>query len=476
MPKQLSPDLDERLRQALSSTDRGSGIEAIHRTLGPALSRRTLLRRLTALVESGVAIAEGLGKARRYRLMSPPDAEEAPTASSPATIGPAEYDEDIGTLRGMGMFAPENAPLRAYVRRAESARRRVGYHRDFLLRYVPNQSAYLSEPLRQHLADVGQLESADWSPVGRDRQVLDAMLIDLCWESSRLEGVSCARTEAEALFRLGRAIEGAAPRDGQTLLNHRSAYEFVIRQPDLVGFNRYTLTNLHGLLAEDLVAEPETAGRLRAGPLRVNGSVYLPLSSEAQVDECFGLVLEKASQIRDPFERSFFALVHLSYLLPFASLNKRTARVAANIPLMAAGYCPHAFSELPRDAYVEGLHAIFELCRVDLMRDVYVWSYERSAARLKSLREAAVAPDPFRRRWREALIEAIGTVVRTPTIERQRVLDAVARRLVDEPERNRFIAMASAEIDGLHEGVLARYRIRPAEFEDWRHAAESRAA
>ena len=50
------------------------------------------------------------------------------------------------------------------------------------------------------------------------------------------------------------------------ILNHNDAIEFLIGAPDDIGFNRYTTLNLHALLANNLLADPEAAGRLRWCP------------------------------------------------------------------------------------------------------------------------------------------------------------------------------------------------------------------
>lgn len=39
---------------------------------------------------------------------------------------------------------------------------------------------------------------------------------------------------------------------------------------------------------------------------------------------------------------------------------------------------------------------------------------------------------------------------------------------ISEPDRHRFVEVAEAELDALHQGNIARYRLRPSEFEEWR--------
>jgi Fic family protein len=66
------------------------------------------------------------------------------------------------------------------------------------------------------------------------------------------------------------------------------------------------------------------------------------------IDELFREMLDRASRINDPFEQSFFALVHIPYLQPFDDVNKRVSRLAANIPLLKQNFCPLTFLGVPQ--------------------------------------------------------------------------------------------------------------------------------
>ena len=48
------------------------------------------------------------------------------------------------------------------------------------------------------------------------------------------------------------------------ILNHKAAIELLVEQAEEVGFNRYTLLNLHAVLSDNLLADPQACGRLRA--------------------------------------------------------------------------------------------------------------------------------------------------------------------------------------------------------------------
>ena len=101
------------------------------------------------------------------------------------------------------------------------------------------------------------------------------------------------------------------------ILNHKEAIELLVDNAAEVGFNRYTLFNLHAILANNLLPDPGAGGRLRAKDVGIGGTVFHPLSGPQVIEDCFDVLLAKASAIQDPFEQSFFAMVHLPYLQPF---------------------------------------------------------------------------------------------------------------------------------------------------------------
>lgn len=77
------------------------------------------------------------------------------------------------------------------------------------------------------------------------RQILDRLLIDLSWASSRLEGNTYTRLDTERLIRFGQAAAGKDATETQMILNHTAAIEFLIEQSaEGLLFNRYVTLNL----------------------------------------------------------------------------------------------------------------------------------------------------------------------------------------------------------------------------------------
>lgn len=132
-------------------------------------------------------------------------------------------------------------------------------------------------------------------------------------------------------------------------------------------------------------------------------------------------------------------MVHRPCLQPFEDVNKRVSRLAANIP------------------------------RVEQLRDVFVWAYERSCQHYVAVRQNLVPPDIFRLRHRQALAAVVATIVRqgeaaTAANIRGRVPASVAL-----PEQDHFIDLVLAEFAALHAGNAVRFGLRPLEFSAWRN-------
>ena len=156
-------------------------------------------------------------------------------------------------------------------------------------------------------------------------------------------------------------------------------------------------------------------------------------------------------------------------LQPFADINKRTSQLAANLPLFKANLCPLTFLDVPEQAYSRATLGVYEMTRVELLRDLYVWAYERSTLEYLAIRQDLAEPDPLRLAWRDLIKQTIREVVTRPGVDALTVIrQAIDAAHVPEAERDRVHALVVEELRRLHEGVLARYGLRPSEFATWK--------
>ena len=454
------PDALTVVFDAISKSPSGIKIEEIEAALVAPPARRTLQRRLAELIRQQRVHTQGTGRATRYLhgdgvILS---CHMTATATASATL-------DIGIP-----LSPEAKFIEANVSQPLQNRKPVGYNTAFLDSYRPNVTFYLPASTRAELLASGQAVNAN-EPAGTyARQIASRLLIDLSWNSSRLEGNTYSLLETERLLAAGEAAAGRDAKEGQMILNHNEAIEFLIASADDIGFNRYTVLNLHSLLSDNLLADPTASGRLRSIAVGIGQTVFLPLEGPQRIEENFQQILDTATAIENPFEQAFFAMVHLPYLQPFEDVNKRVSRLAANIPLIKRNLCPLSFVDVPQPTYISAMIGIYELNQIELLRDVFVWAYKRSCARYSAVRQSLGEPDPFRVRYRALIADAVGHVVRA-RLDKARAITYVrglAESQVPLKDQPIFIEVTETQLMNLHEGNIARYRLRPGEFQFWR--------
>ena len=448
------------LRQSIQASPHGLTLAELL-ALHPQLARRTAQRVIAALIERGEVSARGQGRARRYGPvgnMAESRVDRGASAEAPA-------------VQGFPSFIPLSADSRdvwAYVGQPLEARKPVGYQRDFLDTYQPNESGYLSATLRRQLHRLGRTTVMDQPAGTHGRAILNRLLIDLSWASSHLEGNTYTRLDTRELIENGKVALGKDIIETQMILNHKTAIELLVENVDRAGLNVYTLMNVHSALAENLLPNPADEGRIRQHAVDIGQSVYRPLSTPQQVEEVLQTLLSKANEIADPFEQSFFLMVHLPYLQPFADINKRTSRMVANLPLLRANLCPLTFLDVPEQAYSLATLGVYEMTRVELLRDLYVWAYERSTQEYLAIQQGITAPDPLRLTWKELIKHSLREVVRHPQRDPLSIIETIVAERVPKDEQRDVQALVIEELRRLHEGVLARYGLRPSEYVTWK--------
>ncbi len=413
------------------------------------IPRRTVQRWIQQWIESGAINAEGQGRNRLYK---------------PATITTADSD----TFPAYIPLASDSKDILDYVNQPLAARKPVAYQSDLLESYTPNHTFYLSASIRQQLKQMGDT-GQDGLPAGTfGREIISRLLIDLSWASSHLEGNTYSLLDTRELIEHGKVATGKAAVETQMILNHKAAIELLIENANAIEFNRYTLLNLHSALSENLLPNPADEGRLRQHLVSIAKSVFQPLNVPQKIDEMFNFFIKKSNAINDPFEQAFFVMAHLPYLQPFADVNKRTSRLAANIPLIKHNLCPLTFIDVPEQAYSRSILGVYELTRIELLRDLFIWAYERSTQSYLVIKKDLVEPDPFRLRYRDLIKNTIKIIIKNPESEPLDIIDAALKDPVTEAEQARVRSLMIEELQRIHEGVLARYGVRPAEYQYWK--------
>jgi fido (protein-threonine AMPylation protein) len=410
------------------------------------MSSASVRRYLDGLCATGRLTRSGLARATRYRLTLEVAPERETTAGEPASgEGPA--------------WSPAAVEVARKLARPLAARDPVTYNHDFVGEYVPNETWLMPQALAEQLYRDGRLRGQQ--PAGTyARKVLEQLLIDLSWSSSRLEGNRYSLLATEELFRRGIAGGDA---DAVMLLNHKAAIEFLVDSVPTQGLAMAVVRNLHAVLMENLLADTEALGVIRKTLVNISDTVYVPTQVPAVLEQVLATILTKAQLIKNPVEAAFFLWVNLAYLQPFEDGNKRTSRLAANIPLMLYNCSPLSFLDVSSQDYARAMMGVYEFRDVSCAVDLFAWTYRRSMRKYVVVMESMGDPDPLRLRYREYLKEAIGRVVR----DRQSVEAAIKELGLDEDQAPGFRAMLLDELGKLEIFNCARYRLTLAATEAW---------
>lgn len=407
-----------------------SGRDAIRRGAAPDAGETTIYRALKRLVDAGRLEVIGRGRGTQYTI-----------AGSAAVI--------------------------AYLQTPYNQRPAVPYKPEFLDAYVPGKTFYLSATDRQALRKAGSPTGPQLPAGTYAKRILEQLLVDLAWASSRMEGNTYDILQTERLIKFGEAVDGKDRKEALMILNHKEAIQYVVDNLDTIQIARPDLFNIHALLAEGLLADPAMAGRLRGTPIGISHSSYKPLEDGITIEEEFEIILQKAAAIDDPFEQSFFLLVHIPYLQGFIDINKRTSRVASNIALLKADLAPMSFLTMDDAAYIDGLIGVYELNNVALLREVYIDSYLASAQKYRVLRAEVDVPDKAALAYRDFVREAVRySVLKTRKFVAEDVMAMAVEQGIPEADREAVLDYAHQQFKGLHEGNLIRYKLKPADIKD----------
>jgi DNA-binding transcriptional ArsR family regulator len=429
-----------------------------------AVPERTLRNWLRYLVEEGLVEARGERRGRQYRILersAEAGALAAPEARASTLISQAVFSADSQTF-----ITRVEAPL--YTRAPAT------YREDWLQAYVPNKSAYLTPSRREELDTLGKRAPIYGRAGTYIQKIYYRLLIDFTYNSSRLEGNTYTLIDTEHLLLQGTAAPGKPNAERIMILNHKEAIDYLSRRVETLQADEATIRTLHYLLADSLVA-PDAAGQIREDSVRVSGTTYAPLDGRDRLTRLLLLLLEKARAILDPFEQSFFLLVHISYLQAFVDVNKRTARLASIIPLIRGDYVPQSFVDVDPESYLKATIAIYEFNEVGPLADLYAWSYRRSCQRYDTTIEV-VGFDEISALYRQSRRALVADLVRAKIADSE-ASDWIAAHVpgnVEPQHREKFLSDVLAEINNLDASRIGGLGITRQELEAWQeHSLQS---
>ena len=284
-----------------------------------------------------------------------------------------------------------------------------------------------------------------------------------------MEGNTYSLLDTERLVVEGITADGKIHEDSVMIMNHKEAILFLVENAEDIELDPFTIFNLHNLLSQDLLANPESCGDVRKIEVSIGKSAYKPLNNPHLIKEALELLLLKARKIDDPFEQSFFVLAHMSYLQAFEDVNKRTARLSSNIPFIKQNLCPLSFTDISRNDYSAAVLLVYETNNTAPMMELFCHAYFRSCEQYQATKESLGEIDAFRVQYRQQRKQVMGQVIQD-NLHGKSIEDHIEKYCQENniEQSDRFTAMAITDLESLHIGAIIGLGVTAKQFEMWR--------
>lgn len=178
---------------------------------------------------------------------------------------------------------------------------------------------------------------------------------NMVYESNCIEGNSLTLRETDLVLSKGLTVSGKPLKDHIEAVNLEKAWEHVkqlaqsaaaLTESDLLTIHRMVLTGV----------EEQHAGYYRSGTVRISGSSLVP-PNPMKVPDLMEQLFTELQHISDPLTRAATLHHGIARIHPFVDGNGRTARLAMNFILLAAGFPPVSISPADRIPYYDALEA-----------------------------------------------------------------------------------------------------------------------
>lgn len=245
----------------------------------------------------------------------------------------------------------------------------------FLIPEVLQEAQLFSSQEISHLNSLQNAYKKNISDLPRSiyAQELERLAIDLSWKSSQIEGNTYSLLETEQLLKEQKEAEGKRKEEATMLLNHKTALDYIIDEPDYISpLSNAKIEAIHSLLIKGL----GVGANIRTRVVGITGTNYKPLDNDFQIREVLAEMCDLVNSREQVFEKALLLLLLISYIQPFDDGNKRTARIVSNAVLINNHYCPLSFRTVDSIDYKKAMLMFYEQNSIEAFKKIFITQYE----------------------------------------------------------------------------------------------------
>lgn len=205
---------------------------------------------------------------------------------------------------------------------------------------------------RRVRANLSDLQSR--RPLPRDvlERLRQQLRLHHTYHSNAIEGNTLTLKETRLILEQGLTIGGKSLREHLEATNNAEAFDWIWERarPGL-RLDHSLLRKIHELVTRGTMEHP---GEYRSHQVWIGGSAHKP-PAPSEVVPMLDEMFRHVRSVREPALRGVFLHQRVAFVHPFLDGNGRTARLAANLVLMSAGYPPIVLRVEDRRRYYASL-------------------------------------------------------------------------------------------------------------------------
>ncbi len=166
-----------------------------------------------------------------------------------------------------------------------------------------------------------------------------------------------------------REAKGKTPNEALMILNHKSAFETILKNKNdfkIIGVT--TINQLHNILVKGL----SISTGIRKQAVGITGTLYRPPDNEFQIKEAFEKTIKVINKTVNPFEKALIAHFMIPYLQPYSDGNKRTGRMLTNAILLAYDLYPISYRSVDEEEFKKALILFYEQLSIIHVKRLFI--------------------------------------------------------------------------------------------------------
>lgn len=301
----------------------------------------TVKRDLRKLVDLGLIVSKGAGRAVKYEL-----------SSAYSIIRPINVDQYF---------------------EKEIDERAIRQHFNFNVFSSLKSVFSRDEKIFLQKLNNGYLKKIKKLPKDVLKKEFERLTIELSWKSSRIEGNTYSLLETEQLLKENREASGHTREEAIMILNHKKALDYIRNNvQEFKSVSLRKLEEIHSLLVEGL----GVSKNVRKVMVRITGTRFQPLDNEFQITESLKKTCSLINQRKNPFEKALILMLLIAYIQPFVDGNKRTSRLAGNAVLLANNCCPLSYRSINEIEYKKAVLIFYEQNNISYFKKLFLQQFE----------------------------------------------------------------------------------------------------